>query len=129
MRRASFHHPCTTFEEWDALAIQVTVAKADLSTRDGYSPNMLAFARIPRLLPSCMDEVDSDVITSVSRASSGDQTLQLLYKLQNAARAAAREVEAQLYVSMALNRKCGRDPEKMNLQTDDSVYVWKKSGG
>ena len=38
-------------------------------------------------------------------------------------------MEAKLDVSMALNRRCGKDPESMNLQTGDSVYVWKKSGG
>ena len=79
MRKASFHHPCITVEEWDALAVQVIVAKADLSTRDGYSPNMLAFGRRPRLLPSCLDECEEDVITSISRAHGGDRKIQYLY--------------------------------------------------
>jgi len=96
MRRAVHHHPCTSIEEWDALAIQVTIAKADLATRDGYSPNMLAFGRRPRMLPSSLDEVDSDVVTSVSKASNGDQTLRFVYKTQGAFRQAAQEVEASV---------------------------------
>ena len=78
------------------------------------------------MLPSSLDEVESDVVTSVSRASNGDQTLRLLYKIQGAARQAAQEVEAKLDITLAPNRRCGKDPENMNTQTGDSVYVWKK---
>jgi len=129
MRKASFHHPCITVEEWDALAVQVTVAKADLSTRDGYSPNMLAFGRRPRLLPSCLDECQEDVITSISRAHSGDRNIQYLYQLQLTARQAADEIAGRFDVDNAMSRKCGKDPEKMDLRTGDSVYIWKKAKG
>ena len=52
MCKAKYHRPCTTLEEWDEVAVQVNVDKADLATRDGYSPNMLAFRGKPNFLPS-----------------------------------------------------------------------------
>ena len=42
-------------------------------------------------------------------------------------RRAADEIAARFDVDNAMSRKCGKDPEKMDLRTRDSVYIWKKA--
>ena len=109
IRKATHHHPCTSLEEWDAVATQINVAKVDLATLHGYNPNMLAFSRKPRLLPSSVDEItDGDTLVIISRAARGDQQLHFLYETQRVARQAAQEVEAKIDISTARNRRCGK---------------------
>ena len=104
------------------MAVLVNIAKADLATRDGCTPDMLAFGRKPRLLPSSIEEItDGDILKSISRAVSGDQQLHLLYTIQGAARQAAQEVEAKFDVLIALNRRCGKGLEIMDFEAGDSV--------
>ena len=84
MRRATYHRSCTSIEEWDAVAAPINVAKAQLATGDGYSPNMLAFGRKPRLFLSAINEItDGDTLTTLSRAANGDQQIHLLFEIHH----------------------------------------------